>query len=347
MADVNVSGVNTRCLLDSGSQVTTVTASFSRTHLSEHPIQPFQALDIEGANGQNVPYLGYVPITLKFPREFIEAEPEISTLALVVPDRSSNCDLPVLIGTNALDILYEEHCIDKNPSDLSSVYGYRQIIHVLKLRNKVNSTGSVGLAKLKGKVQQVLPAKGRTCVEGYVRVDTPSDCVMVDQPQSSALPGGVFVECCLVTLPSHHAHKLSVWMRNENEHDVTLPSNCVIAELHTPKEIHDNLPDSTKPDDPVKCCAGILKPAKEPDQSSFTTDFGDLPLSEEWKDRITCSLSEYRDVFACDENDFGHATKVKHHINLKDDTPFKQRPRPIHPNDYEAVRKHLRTLLDA
>lgn len=103
VADVSVSGV-TRCLLDSGSQVTTVTAAFSRTHLSEHPIQPFQGLDVEGANGQNVPYLGYVPITLKFPRAFIEAEPEISTLAFVVPDRSSNCDLPVLIGTNAFDI---------------------------------------------------------------------------------------------------------------------------------------------------------------------------------------------------------------------------------------------------
>ena len=342
-----MSGVNTRCLLDSGSQVTTVTASFSKTHLSEHPIQPFQALDVEGANGQNVPYLGYVPITLKFPREFVEAEPEISTLALVVPDRSSNCDLPVLIGTNALDILYEEHCIDKNLSDLSSVYGYRQIIRVLKLRNKVNSTGRIGLAKLKGKVQQVLPAQERVCLEGYVKVDTPSDCVMVEQPQSSALPGGVFVECCLVTLPRHRPHKLSVWMRNENEHDVTLPSNCVIAELHTPNEIHDNLPDSNKPADPVKCCAGIPKPAKEPDQSDFTIDFGDSPLSKEWKDRVTCSLYEYRDVFACSETDFGHATKVKHHINLKDDTPFKQRPRPIHPNDYEAVRKHLRTLLDA
>ena len=32
---------------------------------------------------------------------------------------------------------------------------------------------------------------------------------------------------------------------------------------------------------------------------------------------------------------------------MKDETPFKQKSRPIHPNDYEAVRKHLQTLLDA
>lgn len=32
---------------------------------------------------------------------------------------------------------------------------------------------------------------------------------------------------------------------------------------------------------------------------------------------------------------------------LKDKTPFKQRPRAIQPNDFEAVWKHLQTLLDA
>lgn len=72
-----------------------------------------------------------LPGTEQFPKEFVEVEPEVSTLVLVVP---------VLIGTNALDTLYEEHCSDKNPSELSSVYGYRQIIHILKLRNKVDNT---------------------------------------------------------------------------------------------------------------------------------------------------------------------------------------------------------------
>lgn len=32
---------------------------------------------------------------------------------------------------------------------------------------------------------------------------------------------------------------------------------------------------------------------------------------------------------------------------MKDETPFKQRSRPIHPQDYEAVCRHLQTLLKA
>lgn len=323
-ANVGVSGVNTTCLLDSGSQVTTVTHSFYKSHLSEHPIQPLDTLEVEGANGQNVPYLGYVPINLKFPKVFVEAEPEVSTLALVVPDRRSNCNLPVLIGTNALDPLYEEYCTDKNPDELSSIYGYRQIIRVLKLRNTMNSTGKVGLATLKGKVQQTIPALERVCLESYVRADTNSECAIVEQPESSALPGGVFVECCL-----------------------TLPSNCVIAELHTPNEIYDHSLDLNKNTDTVKCCSATPQPINEPAMSHLKFDFGNSPLPNEWKDRITQSLNEYGDVFAQIDLDFGHATRVKHHINLKDETPFKQRSRPIHPNDYEAVRKHLQTLLDS
>lgn len=80
---------------------------------------------------------------------------------------------------------------------------------------------------------------------------------------------------------------------------------------------------------------------------SFQFDLGDSLLPLEWKTRITKTLSSYSDVFSHHELDFGHATKVKHHIRLKDETPFKQRPRPIHPQDYATVRRHLQSLLDA
>ncbi len=45
--------------------------------------------------------------------------------------------------------------------------------------------------------------------------------------------------------------------------------------------------------------------------------------------------------------DYGHTDKVKHRIKLNDDTPFKHRARPIHPQDVDAVRKHLQELLEA
>lgn len=51
--------------------------------------------------------------------------------------------------------------------------------------------------------------------------------------------------------------------------------------------------------------------------------------------------------FPIHDLDFGCTSQVKHHINLNHNTPFKHRARPIHPQDLEAVRKHLKELLDA
>ncbi|RXN35730.1 Retrovirus-related Pol polyprotein from transposon 412 [Labeo rohita] len=53
------------------------------------------------------------------------------------------------------------------------------------------------------------------------------------------------------------------------------------------------------------------------------------------------------DVFSMHPQDFGCTDKVKHRINLADETPFKHRARPIHPDDREAVKKHLQELLNA
>ncbi|KAK7886058.1 hypothetical protein WMY93_025679 [Mugilogobius chulae] len=124
-----------------------------------------------------------------------------------------------------------------------------------------------------------------------------------------------------------------------------LPGNCVLAELHIAEQVYDtqNLSNANS----AACCSLSAESPTSPSKEQLAFDFGDSPLNEEWKNRITQSLSTYSDVFACHDLDFGHATKVKHKIKLKDETPIKQRSRPIHPNDYEAVRKHLKMLLDA
>ncbi len=53
------------------------------------------------------------------------------------------------------------------------------------------------------------------------------------------------------------------------------------------------------------------------------------------------------EVFSLHDLDYGHTEKVKHQIKLSDETPFKYRAQPIHPQDFDAVRKHLQELLEA
>lgn len=79
---------------------------------------------------------------------------------------------------------------------------------------------------LKGRKQQIIPAHGRVLPEGYAKINTTDEYALVEHPSTSILPGGISAECCVVSTPTAPPYKLPVWVRNENEHGVTLPSSC-------------------------------------------------------------------------------------------------------------------------
>ncbi|KAG5277367.1 hypothetical protein AALO_G00116720 [Alosa alosa] len=246
-------------------------------------------------------------------------------------------------------MLYDEHCDHHTSSLTSPLPGYTQILKMLELRKKQRTSGHLGTVTLRGKEPKVVPAGGKVPLEGHVSTSnvTAERCALVEHPTASALPGGIFVDTCLITLPSQHPSKLPVWVRNETEHDITLPANCVIAELSTPLDIISSPSLESKQPETVKCCQLSYQQPCLAETPDLKFDFGESPVPESWKNRVTHRLRQFSDVFAHHELDYGHATRVKHHLKLRDETPFKQRSRPIHPQDYEAVRKHLRTLLDA
>lgn len=104
--------------------MTAILLSFFQTNLSHHSLKSLDdlldvELQIEGANGEAVPYLGYVELNLMFPEEFLGKETEVPSLVVVVPDVSS---VPqILFGTNSLD--------DCRPH--SFLPGYRVVLKIL------------------------------------------------------------------------------------------------------------------------------------------------------------------------------------------------------------------------
>lgn len=63
-----------------------------------------------------MPYLGYREICITFPKDFLQSQPEIPTLALVIPDIRSSDEVPLIIGTNTLDAVYEQCSSKQFPS---------------------------------------------------------------------------------------------------------------------------------------------------------------------------------------------------------------------------------------
>ncbi len=337
-AVINIAGTDCNCLLDTGSQVTTIPVSFYNQNLVEQQIKPLDdLLEVEGAAGQSVPYLGYVELTVGFPKDFLGTDIVVPTLALVVPDLRPETPSQVLIGTNTLDVLYEQY-LDSHASDHQpSLYGYRAILKMLELRHQQNKEGHMGVVRMLSKTPTLIPAGHSVILEGSARVHSPSvdRWAVVEHPTHSSLPGGLCVKRCLVTLPSTAPHKIPVVVTNETEQAITLPPLSVIAELGAFHSI-------------ISQHSITIPPASEkPSKSDLNFNFGDSPLPSEWKERITNKLLDIPEVFSHHDLDFGCTDKVKHHIKLSDETPFKHRARPIHPQDIEAVRQHLQELLEA
>lgn len=271
--------------LDTGSQVTTVPQSFYEQHLSEYPINSINdILEVEGANGLSVPYEGYIEVDITFPEEFLGVSVEVPTVALVVPDVKSHNQPLVLIGTNTLDVLYEQHLNANSPTNQPSSFGYRVVLRTLETRRKQNSNGVLGHVRLKGKVPEVMAAGQTVVVEGSVAVPCGVKCVVVEHPSNSSLPGGVFVKRCLLTLSKTQPYHLPVVLTNETEHDIAIPPRCIVAELHVIKSVLP--PPSTS-----------LKDKQPPAQElNFTLNFGESPLPQKWKDRITSKLREMPEI---------------------------------------------------
>ena len=68
--------------------------------------------------------------------------------------------------------------------------------------------------------------------------------------------------------------------------------------------------------------------------------------TEEQHSRVQTVIEKYSFLFAMNSLDLGRTDLVKHHIQLDNYTPIKDRYRRIPPHQYEEVRKHLKEMLD-
>lgn len=213
---VRIAGKTCNCLLDTGSQVTTVPWSFYQEHFSDQAIKPIaDLLEVEGANGQSVPYKGFIELDITFPKELSETEITISTVALVVPDFHSSDLSQVLIGTNALDVLYSQYSQLRTSKHNPSSHGYRVVLKTLALRERQASSGRLGVVVWKSKAPEVLPAGQRIMLQGVVnRKASAGRWAVVEHAFASALPGGILVANCLLTVPMRAPYKLPVVLTN-------------------------------------------------------------------------------------------------------------------------------------
>ncbi|KAK7910502.1 hypothetical protein WMY93_015186 [Mugilogobius chulae] len=131
--------------------------------------------------------LGFIKTAITFPKSSLGADIEVPTLALIVPNLSSNSPSR-LIGTNTLDILYEQYGLVVEPKEKHLLpYGDKVVLKTLAARKKHSVDSSLGEVRLHSKDCKIIEAKQTKVLERSVscRVPETGKWVTVEAPTSS------------------------------------------------------------------------------------------------------------------------------------------------------------------
>ena len=153
---------------------------------------------------------------------------------------------------------------------------------------------------------------------------------------SNALPKGVIATPSVSSIAVGNSRtKLPVELVNHLSQDVTIPAKVQICDLYSTEDVETMATDQS-----------FTTPEGSDEDASFLKNFAYLQqeLDVNKVERMKALLLRWKSTFSLHDLDLGLTDQVTHHIKLKDDVPFKERPRPIPPSMFEDVRAHLKEM---
>ena len=184
----------------------------------------------------------------------------------------------------------------------------------------------------------LIPAGSQKRVRGKTRAGATlcqQVSVCLDEAQHRQLPGGLIISPCYQNLtPFASIQNVELEIRNMSKRDVTIPRKTTLCQVYqatkvVPQNI-DGIPRNTDFIPPVmeEMCKQ-LQETLEPEQVREVKEH----------------LNKWQEVFSLHDLDLGHTSKVKHKIQLTDNTLFKDKYRRIPPSMIDEVRAHLKEMI--
>ena len=341
---LKICGVSARCLLDTGSQVSTVSSRFYQEHLQDATdlLGLDKLLNIEVAGGHQLPYQGAIEVKVRFHKSVTGSSDEIIVPFLVVDDTTFNSEIPVLIGTNVLNYCLKL-CKDNQVAKFGSFKlnkcqvskPWKTAYRCLFSQTAVKCDSSVLLKISASKTVHANSTLDIDCCTNGDAIVPGGDCLVTSD--GLTLPGGLIVMPMVVTGDIWKKH-LQVRVRNPSQVDVTIPPNTVIGNMETAA---------------LASMSVLNNEHTEPDIVDVSELFDlehleDLGVSCDEIQRIQQLLNQHRDAISLHDFDLGTAKGYKHTIELIEGAkPFKIPYRRIPPSMWEEVRDHIEKMLSS
>ena len=325
---LDIEGNIVKVLLDSGSQVSTLSEDYYQEHLSHLPLHTINdLLQVETAGEHNLPYTGYIEAQIRHP----EMESTYLALLLVVPSTSYHCETPMLLGTNVIRSFLDQWSQEQQGSSRTLPTPWLVAKRCITVQEQtIRRQDGLGVVQVQSRSHITLQSNETITLTGKVKTAICARQVaMVSPLKNSVLPSGVEVCPGLVKL----GKEVPVTLSNLSLQTVVLAPSATICQLQE-VELEDY---------------SVLE-----EQTGIDCPIPELDLSETKKNLSTKEYQEVRDtmktwesLFSDDDLTLGHTDAVKHRIKLKDDQPIKERYRRIPPGMLDELRQCLKQMLDA
>ena len=341
-----------RCLLDTGAQVSTITESFFREHLTHNEIiDVSEFISISGAQGLAVPYCGYVELPIEvMGRRFTD----MGFLVVKDPHHPSMAErkrrVPAVIGSN---ILRDVNAVMKTPERSARFeQGLLEFnedtiwAHALALYEEVQA-GKPGRnhnrsykVRAGGRKPMLVPARSSMTVTCTTHKPAEPYVAIIEEHDVCCLPNGLVLLPTIVTVPA--TGRVPVQMINYSNSDIYLAPRTPVGLL----EASSCNPQASAPD--------VL--AEEVQQTPVSPKqieelMARMDIDEEIKDspdkfqQLMELIRKYYGGFSKDDMDIGYCDKVEHKIILDNQHPVRLPHRRIPPHQWDEVREYLEKSL--
>ena len=371
--DIEVGGVMARSLLDTGSQVSTISETFFQHQLlgkNEDITSTANWLKLTAANSLPIPYIGYIELDvqamgLTVPQcgFLVVRDPVREQRGSEDPELDSNRSktegkgtgqqskhnslttegsLPVLIGMNVI-----KQCRELVIASFDSSLGEKLDTAWREAFQRVQTCEALvraSTARIAGRDTVHVPAASVATVYAKGLKQLSPDETLMLEPISTPLPNGLVV---VPTLVQSSKHVFPVQVVNFSQEDIWLPARSrlgVLSEvqcIEEATEVHFNRISADHEEVSVNS-----KGAKASDEE-LQSMLGRLNIggSSDEQAKLAVLLAQYVDVFAFSYEDLGYTDKVQHEIHSVDDVPVTQPYRRVPPTQYQEVREHITQLL--
>ncbi len=352
-----------RSLMDSGSQVTTITETCYKQHFQgQDNIDNIKWLELSAGNGLEIPIVGVMTINITIKDTVFE---DIHVLVVKDPQSSTvharKLVTPAVIGNNVVTPLYQQVNVETNfnldstdPDDLA----LQQALHIYQLHLimteqieaeiKTKSTDILGFAKTKPHL--IIPADTAISIECTTR-QLPEGYITLVEPSNTALPLGLVI---MPTISKVSHGKVKVEVQNHSSADIILQRPTGIATIHQCDVLNPqlNVVLQESQDSHLKATVTINELYNGENISNwqqlpFQINMDDVPMTRSENIKLLNIFKNYQNVFSQHDDDIGYTDLVEHRIDTVDSLPIKRPDRRVPPQLIKEVKSILQDWLKA